>query len=132
MCIGKTTYLIRDSVRGHRLAAHGFCLFSNIPSLSPAPLLTLAYARSPQIIGSHATRFAGYEQHDSHELTATVLDFLHEDTNEVLKKPYIEKVRKGCEESRQNSNARPRRRRSGDGASDLDIETPEPPTAMQF
>ncbi|GMH85191.1 hypothetical protein TrVE_jg13600 [Triparma verrucosa] len=51
-----------------------------------------------KIIGSHATRFAGYEQHDSHELTATVLDFLHEDTNEVLKKPYIEKPEAGDDE----------------------------------
>ena len=33
----------------------------------------------------------GYDQHDSHELAAAVLDFLHEDTNEVKKKPYIEK-----------------------------------------
>ncbi|GMH76981.1 hypothetical protein TL16_g07255 [Triparma laevis f. inornata] len=51
-----------------------------------------------KVVGQHASRFAGYEQHDSHELTATVLDFLHEDTNEIRKKPYIEKPEAGEDE----------------------------------
>jgi hypothetical protein len=32
----------------------------------------------------------GYEQHDSHELMAKLLDMLHEDINRVKTKPYIE------------------------------------------
>jgi ubiquitin carboxyl-terminal hydrolase 4/11/15 len=33
----------------------------------------------------------GYDQHDSQEFATYLLDALHEDTNRVLKKPYIEK-----------------------------------------
>ncbi|KAK1748817.1 ubiquitin carboxyl-terminal hydrolase [Skeletonema marinoi] len=33
----------------------------------------------------------GYDQHDSQELCAYLLDILHEDTNRVRKKPYVEK-----------------------------------------
>ena len=38
-----------------------------------------------------APQFTGYQQHDSQELVAFLLDGLHEDLNRVLKKPYIEK-----------------------------------------
>lgn len=38
-----------------------------------------------------APQFSGYQQHDSQELVAFLLDGLHEDLNRVLKKPYIEK-----------------------------------------
>jgi ubiquitin carboxyl-terminal hydrolase 4/11/15 len=38
-----------------------------------------------------APQFAGYQQHDSQELVAFLLDGLHEDLNRVLKKPYVEK-----------------------------------------
>ncbi|CAO3632316.1 unnamed protein product [Cunninghamella echinulata] len=34
--------------------------------------------------------FTGYQQHDSQELLAFLLDGLHEDLNRILKKPYIE------------------------------------------
>ncbi|KAI8082722.1 uncharacterized protein BX664DRAFT_338921 [Halteromyces radiatus] len=34
--------------------------------------------------------FTGYQQHDSQELLAFLLDGLHEDMNRILKKPYIE------------------------------------------
>ena len=48
-----------------------------------------------QAAASHCQRFApqfsGYQQHDSQELVAFLLDGLHEDLNRVLKKPYIEK-----------------------------------------
>lgn len=42
-------------------------------------------------LGKHAERFMGYNQHDSQELAMYLLDALHEDTNRVSKKPYIEK-----------------------------------------
>jgi len=42
-------------------------------------------------LGKHAERFVGYNQHDSQELAMYLLDALHEDTNRVSKKPYIEK-----------------------------------------
>ncbi|CAO3630396.1 unnamed protein product [Cunninghamella blakesleeana] len=35
-------------------------------------------------------QFTGYQQHDSQELLAFLLDGLHEDLNRILKKPYIE------------------------------------------
>ncbi|KAF8141639.1 cysteine proteinase [Boletus edulis] len=38
-----------------------------------------------------APQFSGYQQHDSQELMAFLLDGLHEDLNRVLKKPYVEK-----------------------------------------
>ncbi|THH05050.1 hypothetical protein EW145_g5076 [Phellinidium pouzarii] len=38
-----------------------------------------------------APRFSGYQQHDSQELVAFLLDGLHEDLNRVLEKPYVEK-----------------------------------------
>lgn len=51
------------------------------------------------ILGQHASRFVGYDQHDSHELAAYVLDALHEDTNRILKKPYVEKPEKKDDET---------------------------------
>lgn len=42
-------------------------------------------------LGKHAERFIGYNQHDSQELAMYLLDALHEDTNRISKKPYIEK-----------------------------------------
>ena len=38
-----------------------------------------------------APQFSGYQQHDSQELVAFLLDGLHEDLNRVLNKPYVEK-----------------------------------------
>ena len=43
------------------------------------------------IVGKHAEQFMGYEQHDSQEFATYLLDALHEDTNRISKKPYIEK-----------------------------------------
>jgi len=37
-----------------------------------------------------APQFAGYQQHDSQELLAFLLDGIHEDVNRIRKKPYIE------------------------------------------
>jgi ubiquitin carboxyl-terminal hydrolase 4/11/15 len=42
-------------------------------------------------LGKHAEQFLGYDQHDSQEFATYLLDALHEDTNRVTKKPYIEK-----------------------------------------
>jgi len=43
-----------------------------------------------QTIQQFAPQFSGYQQHDSQELLAFLLDGLHEDLNRVLEKPYIE------------------------------------------
>jgi ubiquitin carboxyl-terminal hydrolase 4/11 len=37
-----------------------------------------------------APQFTGFQQQDSHELLAFLLDGLHEDLNRILKKPYVE------------------------------------------
>ncbi|RPD76448.1 cysteine proteinase [Lentinus tigrinus ALCF2SS1-7] len=44
-----------------------------------------------QTLQRFAPQFSGYQQHDSQELIAFLLDGLHEDLNRVLKKPYVEK-----------------------------------------
>lgn len=41
-------------------------------------------------IGKWAPQFSGYSQHDSQELLAFLLDGLHEDLNEISKKPFVE------------------------------------------
>lgn len=55
-----------------------------------------ATSYSPRDFKSSLSRFApqfsGYQQHDSQELVAFLLDGLHEDLNRVLKKPYVEKA----------------------------------------
>jgi len=42
-------------------------------------------------LGRNAEQFLGYDQHDSQEFATYLLDALHEDTNRITKKPYIEK-----------------------------------------
>ncbi|KAJ4473567.1 hypothetical protein J3R30DRAFT_3509735 [Lentinula aciculospora] len=68
----------------------GFGGFGGGESLNPT---TASY--SPRDFKSQLSRFApqfsGYQQHDSQELVAFLLDGLHEDLNRVLKKPYVEK-----------------------------------------
>ncbi|KAG7346450.1 ubiquitin carboxyl-terminal hydrolase [Nitzschia inconspicua] len=49
-------------------------------------------------VGRHAEQFMGYDQHDSQEFATYLLDALHEDTNRVSKKPYIEKPEQGEDE----------------------------------
>jgi ubiquitin carboxyl-terminal hydrolase 4/11/15 len=44
-----------------------------------------------QALQRFAPQFSGYQQHDSQELVAFLLDGLHEDLNRILKKPYVEK-----------------------------------------
>ncbi|KAM4864113.1 ubiquitin carboxyl-terminal hydrolase 4 isoform X2 [Urocitellus parryii] len=41
-------------------------------------------------VGRFAPQFSGYQQQDSQELLAFILDGLHEDLNRVKKKPYLE------------------------------------------
>ena len=43
------------------------------------------------VLSRFAPQFSGYQQHDTQELVAFLLDGLHEDLNRVLKKPYVEK-----------------------------------------
>ncbi|VEU37710.1 unnamed protein product [Pseudo-nitzschia multistriata] len=50
-------------------------------------------------LGKHAEQFMGYDQHDSQELATYLLDALHEDTNRVTIKPYVEKPEQGENES---------------------------------
>ena len=42
------------------------------------------------MIGRHAPQFSGYQQQDSQELVAFLLDGLHEDLNLVKNKPYVD------------------------------------------
>ena len=43
-----------------------------------------------KIIGWRARQFQGFAQHDSQEMLSFLLETLHEDLNQVSKKPYIE------------------------------------------
>jgi ubiquitin C-terminal hydrolase len=42
------------------------------------------------VIGRLVSHFSGYTQQDSQELTAFLLDGLHEDLNRIKEKPYTE------------------------------------------
>lgn len=60
---------------------------------------TSVYPRDFKVtLGKHAEQFIGYDQHDSQELATYLLDALHEDTNRVAHKPYIEKPEQGEDE----------------------------------
>eukprot|EP00522_Entomoneis_paludosa_P009884 CAMPEP_0172454722 /NCGR_PEP_ID=MMETSP1065-20121228/11632_1 /TAXON_ID=265537 /ORGANISM="Amphiprora paludosa, Strain CCMP125" /LENGTH=1289 /DNA_ID=CAMNT_0013207101 /DNA_START=90 /DNA_END=3959 /DNA_ORIENTATION=+ len=54
-------------------------------------------------VGKHAEQFMGYDQHDSQEFATYLLDALHEDTNKVTKKPYIENPEQGEDETDEES-----------------------------
>ncbi|KAL0267099.1 UNVERIFIED_CONTAM: hypothetical protein PYX00_009454 [Menopon gallinae] len=51
---------------------------------------TIAPLKLRWTIGKYAPRFNGFQQHDSQELLAFLLDGLHEDLNRVHDKPYLE------------------------------------------
>lgn len=51
---------------------------------------TIAPLKLRWTIGKYAPRFNGFQQHDSQELLAFLLDGLHEDLNRVHDKPYVE------------------------------------------
>jgi ubiquitin C-terminal hydrolase len=42
------------------------------------------------VVGRFAPQFQGYQQHDSHELLAFLLDGVHEDLNRVQEKVYVD------------------------------------------
>ena len=46
--------------------------------------------RLKRAISHFAPQFSGYQQHDSQELIAYLMDGLHEDLNRVVEKPYVE------------------------------------------
>lgn len=69
------------------------------PSYVSSSTSSVVYPRNfKYTLGKHAEQFMGYDQHDSQELATYLLDALHEDTNRVTKKPYVEKPEKGEEE----------------------------------
>lgn len=69
------------------------------PSYVPSSTSSVVYPRNfKYTLGKHAEQFMGYDQHDSQELATYLLDALHEDTNRVTKKPYVEKPEKGEDE----------------------------------
>ena len=47
------------------------------------------------VVGERAPQFQGYSQHDAQEFCAYILDLLHEDVNQVKKKPYVEQKGNG-------------------------------------
>ena len=59
-----------------------------------------------QIFIEFAKQFAGFSQHDSHEMLAFMLDALHEDLNRVKDKPYFELKEKLPEESEEQASYR--------------------------
>ncbi|KAL3786551.1 hypothetical protein HJC23_006801 [Cyclotella cryptica] len=70
------------------------------PGNYDSSLSSVTYPRSfKHTLGKYAEQFVGYEQHDSQELAIYLLDALHEDTNRVTKKPYIEKPEQEEDES---------------------------------
>jgi ubiquitin carboxyl-terminal hydrolase 4/11/15 len=55
------------------------------------PATSYAPREFKQALQRFAPQFSGYQQHDSQELVAFLLDGLHEDLNRILQKPYVEK-----------------------------------------
>jgi len=43
-------------------------------------------------VGRAVPQFQGFQQHDSQELMSFLMDFIHEDLNRIVKKPYVEDV----------------------------------------
>ncbi|KAK7036664.1 Ubiquitin carboxyl-terminal hydrolase 32, partial [Halocaridina rubra] len=93
-----TTYFIKNmhlyelnpnnpcGMKGHMARQYG-CLMQEIwggGSKTVAPL------KLRWTIGKYSGNFTGFQQHDSQELLAFLLDGLHEDLNRVHNKPYIE------------------------------------------
>jgi len=73
--------------------------FSSYSSSSYGSTGSVVYPRSfKTTLGKHAEQFMGYSQHDSQELATYLLDALHEDTNRVLKRPYVENPEQGEDE----------------------------------
>lgn len=94
-----------SSARRRSSSAHSHSSMIDAPSdLSNAKTdittSTIVHPRNFKItLGRHAEQFMGYDQHDSQELATYLLDALHEDTNRVTKKPYVERPEQGENES---------------------------------
>jgi ubiquitin carboxyl-terminal hydrolase 4/11/15 len=74
-------------------------VFPSNSSYSPESASVVYPRNFKYTLGKHAEQFVGYDQHDCQELASYVLDALHEDTNRVTKKPYVEKPEQGEDES---------------------------------
>lgn len=55
------------------------------------------------VVGQFAPQFIGYQQQDSQELTAFLLDGFHEDLNRVIDKPYLEVFKTEAVETLRNT-----------------------------
>ncbi|XP_029522162.1 ubiquitin carboxyl-terminal hydrolase 15-like isoform X2 [Oncorhynchus nerka] len=58
-----------------------------VPGLGSSPFPFQSIPKTQ--VGCFAPQFSGYQQQDSHELLAFLLDDLHKDLNRIRKKPYI-------------------------------------------
>ncbi|PRP82307.1 ubiquitin carboxyl-terminal hydrolase 4 isoform 1 [Planoprotostelium fungivorum] len=72
---------------GGRLVTSFGSLMENLWSGSSSSVAPREFKRD---LEQFAPQFAGYQQHDSQELLAFLLDGIHEDVNRIKKKPYIE------------------------------------------
>lgn len=85
---------------GEMWGATGGSLGGYMNGYGPRATNSVVYPRTfKQTLGRHAEQFVGYDQHDSQELAVYLLDALHEDTNQVTHKPYVEKPEKEGTES---------------------------------
>lgn len=88
--------LYRDEINRDNPLGMGGAIAENFGSLltriwsSTAGPSSYAPREFKQQLQRFAPQFNGYQQHDSQELVAFLLDGLHEDLNRVLKKPYVE------------------------------------------
>ncbi|XP_068211640.1 ubiquitin carboxyl-terminal hydrolase 32 isoform X1 [Palaemon carinicauda] len=73
-------------MKGHMARQYG-CLMHEIWG---GGAKTVAPLKLRWTIGKYSGNFTGFQQHDSQELLAFLLDGLHEDLNRVHNKPYIE------------------------------------------
>ena len=91
---------IYSTSRKYSYGNGGSMHYSNNTTSSYGGGSDVTYPRSfKTTLGKHASRFVGYDQHDSQELAIYLLDALHEDMNRIRKKPYVEKPEQGEEES---------------------------------
>ncbi|KAK4322970.1 hypothetical protein Pmani_006294 [Petrolisthes manimaculis] len=73
-------------MKGHMARQYG----SLMQELWAGGARTVAPLKLRWTIGKYSGNFTGFQQHDSQELLAFLLDGLHEDLNRVHNKPYIE------------------------------------------
>merc|ERR1712159_704093 len=78
----------KDNPLGHggQIATEYANVMQRMWSTSPS-YASISPSSLKKVIGQFAPHFAGYQQQDSQELLAFLLDGLHEDLNRVLDKP---------------------------------------------